>query len=134
MTCKQGYWFGQQQWSHVFFAHWPVSKYSLQPYIPYPFQLDTFNNTAWLTIVAFQASASRLRFVPRLLSFRPFWQINIRTYIRFGKERGIYFLTLYSNDQAAVMLGKIPGLPYCYVPMGITQNENSLLLKSELTV
>src|SRR5690625_1012809 len=131
MNHKRKCWFGQQTWSHVFFAHWPVNKTVLQPFIPYPFRLDTTENSAWLSMVAFQAMVSRFRYSPKGLAFRPFWQVNIRTYIRFGKERGIYFFTLYSNDQVAVKFGSLPGLPYVHIPMSISENNASIFLKSE---
>lgn len=134
MSDQRNPWFGQQTWTHIFFAHWPISKDELQTFIPYPFQLDTFNNTAWLTIVAFQANNSRFRYIPKRFAFPPFWQINIRTYIRFGNERGVYFLTLYSNDQRAARYGKWGGLPYVYAPLTIAKkNGNIVLTKSSQT-
>lgn len=131
MDHKRKFWIGEQTWNHIFFAHWPVNKTVLQQFIPYPFRLDTFENNAWLSIVAFQATDSRLRLLPKTLAFRPFWQVNIRTYIQFGNERGVYFYSLYSDNQWAAKLGRLPGLPYAYMPMSISKSDTSIFLKSD---
>lgn len=131
MSAQRYPWFGQQTWSHIFFAHWPINKYQLLPFIPYPLQLDTFNKSAWLTIVAFQASDSRLRYLPKSFAFPSFWQINVRTYIQLGSERGVYFFTLYSNDKRAVRYGKWSGLPYLYAPLTIEKNNGTITLTKD---
>lgn len=123
-------WFGQQIWSNIYFVHFPVRKQFLQPLIPAPFQLDTFQQQAWVTLVIFKAHNSRLRYFPKFLSFRPFWQVNVRTYIRNGKKRGVYFFTLFSNDALAVKLGRIPGLPYVYLPLIVKENSDHLFVKN----
>lgn len=127
-------WFGRQKWSDIVFAHWPVDKFKLQHYVPYPFRVATINNQAYLSVVAFQAKDSTFRNFPDKLSFRPFWQINVRTYIQFGREFGIYFFALYSNDLLAVLMGRLPGLPYKQAAIEILkQKDQKALFLSENT-
>ena len=38
--------------------------------------------------------------------------MNIRTYVNFGNERGIYFLKIYVNSRAVKTGGNIAGLPF----------------------
>lgn len=88
--------FAQQTWRHIFFLHWRLESKMLDRFIPAPLILDTYRDTAWLTVVIFQAKDSRLKKFPKLLSFRPMLQINVRTYVYHPelKERGVYFFSL----------------------------------------
>lgn len=121
-------WFGRQKWSEIIFVHWPVEKNILQQYVPYPFRIATVENQAYLSVVAFQAQDSRFKMFPKKFSFRPFWQINVRTYIRFGREFGIYFFALYSNDLLAVLMGRLPGLPYKQADIKVIRRKNQRIL------
>jgi uncharacterized protein YqjF (DUF2071 family) len=53
----------------------------------------------------------RLRFITNPLHTHAF--LNVRTYVRVGEKRGIYFLAEWLNNRLATMLGPILyGLPY----------------------
>jgi len=54
-------WFAEQNWIHTLFLHWPVTPEVLKSYIPAPLEIDTFNGSAWITIVSFHAEDSKLR-------------------------------------------------------------------------
>lgn len=124
-------WIGRQQWSHILFCHWPVPYEYLQPVIPKPFKLDTFQNQAWISIVMFQATNSRLRGMPKMLSYPPFLQLNVRTYIRHHEESGVYFFSLDCNRQLAVIGARLIGLPYMYANMSMRLKNNHYILTSE---
>lgn len=59
-----------QQWHHTIFCHWEVPAYFLQEHIPKGIELDTFNNMAWVSLVAFEVRNMRLRNTP------PLWYIS----------------------------------------------------------
>lgn len=123
--------FGIQHWQNVLFCHWPVPDTLLKPFIPPPLQLDTLGQKAWLTIILFKAKYSRLKYMPKILSYPSFWQMNIRTYVKDDKYgAGIYFLNIHCNDPLAVKLGLLVSLPYVYTPMKARSHNNYTDLKN----
>jgi uncharacterized protein YqjF (DUF2071 family) len=103
-------------WIDALFVHFAVNPARLQPLIG--MELDTFNGQAWVSLVAF--TQTRLRFaaaggnaawLTRPLSDHPF--LNLRTYVRDGHDRGIFFIAEWIPNRLAVLLGPaMYGLPY----------------------
>jgi uncharacterized protein YqjF (DUF2071 family) len=102
-------------WIDAFFVHFALDPADLQPLVG--MKLDTFNGRAWVSLVAF--TQTRLRFaatgdatwLTRPLSDHPF--LNLRTYVRDGDERGIFFMAEWIPNRLAVLLGPaMYGLPY----------------------
>ena len=120
-------WIGVQYWENPIFMHWPVPYNALRPLVPEPFQLDTFNGDAWVGIVPFKAVQTYPRWGKGLFSLGPFWQLNIRTYIRFFEEPAVYFLTVYTNSKLSVLgAGSLLSLPYQYARFHASRNENHI--------
>lgn len=97
-------WFATQNWEHILFLHWAFPKHDIEPFIPNSFELDTFNDKAWITIVIFRATQSRFRFTPSWINYPPVTQVNVRTYVkpRFNEqEKGVYFFSLNANSTIA---------------------------------
>lgn len=124
-------WVAQQNWEDILFIHKAVHRETLSPYVPYPFELDLYNDRAWVSIVIFRAKGSRLRFMPKPLSFPPFYQMNIRTYVRFGKERGVYFFTIHASNQIMKMGGSIAGLPFKKIPINMRNKGGQIFLTAK---
>jgi uncharacterized protein YqjF (DUF2071 family) len=87
----------------VLFAHWRVAPEALAPLVPGDVEVDTYDGSAWVGIVALRVSALRTRGllpVPKLSSFL---QLNVRTYVR-GRDNkpGIWFLSLDAASRVAV--------------------------------
>lgn len=107
----------QQTWEQIYFLHWRVNESELRPYIPKPLVIDTFDGSAWITIVCFLAKNSRLRYVPINFISKAI-QTNVRTYVKLdGKqERGVYFFNLFVNNKLAVLGAQSTfALPFKYV-------------------
>lgn len=103
-------------WTEPVFLHFTIDPDQLQKYIPY--ELDTYNGKAYITLVAF--SMRRLRFIKggwlsRWLT-KPMGDhsfLNLRTYVKYGNEGGIHFINEWLNSKLAVLLGPMTfGLPY----------------------
>jgi uncharacterized protein YqjF (DUF2071 family) len=78
---------------HLVFASWPVDAAQLRPLVHPRLELDTFDGQPWITVEMLQASLVRLAWLPPVPVIAvP--QVNVRTYVRFAGERGIYFLSL----------------------------------------
>ena len=107
-------WFAQQNWNDIFFMHFPVPKKALLKIVPSVFQLETYWKSAWISVVFFKATNSRFRNMPYKLGYPEFYQLNVRTYVTYGKERGVYFFSLYTNSIPTVLAGKIGLMPFKY--------------------
>lgn|SRR5690625_2688648 len=127
---KRWPWMAQQSWNNVLFIHYPVSYKELRKYIPQPFTLETYEGQAWIGIILFEALHSRLRGMPKLLSFRYFLQLNIRTYVNFGGESGVYFFSLDANRQLPVKGARLVSLPYFHAQMNLEKEQETFHFKS----
>ena len=103
-------------WTEVLFVHLDVDPAALQPHVP--FRLDTFRGRAYVSLVAFTQRNLRPRVGGRLaaLASRPLAEhefLNVRTYVRHGRGRGIYFLAEWIPNRLACLVGPpLYGLPY----------------------
>lgn len=103
-------------WRSAVFAHFAIEPQRLQPSIP--FELDTRQAQAYVSFVAFTQSNLR----PAMEGSFASWLItpianheflNLRTYVRVGGVRGIYFIAEWIPNRLAVLLGpRTYGLPY----------------------
>lgn len=103
---------GEQIWEDIYFLHWPVNKEEIRSYIPEPFTINEYEGMAWLSIVIFTARHTKFRKFPKALSYPSFHQINVRTYVNFGIEKGVYFFSIYANDPLFVKGGNLINLPF----------------------
>jgi len=77
--------------------------------------------TAWISIVAFRLEV-RLRWLPPLSFCTNFLELNLRTYVRYQGEAGIYFLSIHAGRRTAVALASLlTPLPYVYAPLSYCQ-------------
>jgi len=103
-------------WLDVVFLHYEMEPAALQPWVP--FDLDLREGSAYVSLVAFTLRGLRSDFLARAGKwlFRPVSNhgfLNARTYVRAGRETGIYFLAEWLSNRLAVPLGRpLFGLPY----------------------
>lgn len=115
-------------WDRAVFFHYHVDPKFLQPQIP--FDLDLHDGQAYVSLVAFTLRNMRLthphlRFITQPLHTHSF--LNVRTYVRVGERRGIYFLAEWLNNRLATMLGPILyGLPYRFGRLTYSHNASNL--------
>jgi uncharacterized protein YqjF (DUF2071 family) len=114
-------WIWKQHWRDLAFAHWRVPEASLRPYLPAALEIDTFDGSAWVSIVAFRL-AIRRRWLPPLGLSTSFLELNLRTYVRWRDEVGIYFLSIHAGKRTSVALARwLTPLPYVYAPIQYTR-------------
>jgi uncharacterized protein len=108
-------WLMAQAWHDLLFAHWPVPFDRLRALVPAPLTLDTFDDHAWLGIVAFRLSDIHLRGLPNAPGASHFPEVNLRTYVTLGGKPGVLFLSLHCPNRLAIALAR-PWfrLPYHY--------------------
>lgn len=119
-------WIAQQNWEDILFIHTPVPAPVLQEYVPAPFTIDTYNGQGWLTLVLFRATNSRFRYFPSFLSYPKLNQMNLRTYVTFGGESGVYFFSIHINSLLATLGGNFAALPFQQAPLLIREKNNSV--------
>ncbi len=106
-------------WKRALFLHYAVEAGALQAEVP--FELDLWEGReAIVTLVAFTMEGMRpfvggkwTKWLLAPISTHGF--LNARTYVRHGKESGIFFLREWLSNRIAVHLGPWSfGLPYRY--------------------
>ncbi len=97
-------------WHDLLFLHWPVAPEIVRPLIPAGLELDTFNGSAWIGVVAFRMTGVRPRYFPIAVAFP---EINVRTYVWTPGRSGVWFFSLEATSRLAVRAARLAfSLPY----------------------
>jgi hypothetical protein len=99
-------WIMKQTWRNVLFLHWPIPPEYLRPLVPSALQIDIYQGQAWLGIIVFELEGIYPRGLSRLSFTPPFPEINVRTYVTYKGEPGIYFLSIDVHNWASLQIAK----------------------------
>ncbi len=100
-------------WEELLMLHWPVDAVALQSHLPVGVQVDTFAGSAWLGIVPFRMTRTRLRRLPPVPTAYQFLELNVRSYVRVDGKPGVWFFSLDAESRLAVEGARWRfGLPY----------------------
>jgi uncharacterized protein YqjF (DUF2071 family) len=112
-----------QHWIDVLFLHFPATPAQLQALLPAHLEIDTFENQAWISYVLFrlQLRPAWLPFVP---GFASLTELNVRTYVRYRGQPGIYFLAMYADNALAIAASRLL-TPLTYHPARLTYEQTS---------
>ncbi|GBD37634.1 hypothetical protein HRbin36_02770 [bacterium HR36] len=107
----------------VLFLHWPIDAQLVRPHIPSELALDLYGDRAWVSLVLLKMKVWPHHFASLSLRFS---QINVRTYVRLGDIRGIWFFSVHAGHRLAVATARwLTPLPYRWSPIryhvGISQ-------------
>jgi uncharacterized protein YqjF (DUF2071 family) len=120
-----GPWIMTMRWHDLLFAHWRVAAATLRPLVPEPFEIETFEGSAWLGIVPFRMSGVRPRILPPIPGVSAFPEVNLRTYVSYGGHRGVWFLSLDAADRLAVEVARrVFRLPYYRAEMTCAREQD----------
>jgi uncharacterized protein YqjF (DUF2071 family) len=133
-------------WRDVLFAHWPVAPETVEARLPAELAVDTYDDRAWLGVVAFRMDPIKPRYSPLGLTFG---ELNLRTYVTPAKgatgtgsepelnpdsESGIYFFNLDASDRLSVALARrLFDLPYYSATMEIARRGEEVDFRSRRT-
>lgn len=124
-------WVMTQTWHDLLFAHWPVDARELRARVPSSFELDRFDDAAWLAIVPFRMANVAPRGVPSLPWISEFPELNVRTYVRVDERPGIYFFSLDAGSALAVWAARrFLNLPYYAATMQVTAHAQNIAYQS----
>lgn len=124
-------WIMSQQLQDVLFLHWHVPAHWLTSRLPEELELDLFEEKAWVSAVLLKAIGTHIRGMPVMPGMQTFLQLNVRTYVKCGKRRGVYFFSMDSNSRAAVQVASLGGfLPYRYSQIKLAKHRDGIVFKS----
>lgn len=103
-----------QRWSDVVFCHWRMEPTAVQRLLPGGIEVDTFDGSAWVGLIPFQMQdlgIPRWAPMPYIGSFP---EVNVRTYVRAGDRRGVWFLSLDIDRWLPAVVARVGyRIPYC---------------------
>ena len=94
--------------SDLLFASWRVDPRAIRPYVPWALDLDLYDHSAWLTVEALRIDGHPA-WLPRPAPPSGV-EVNVRTYVRYRDEPGIYMLSMDSPQLHLVerLLWRLP--------------------------
>lgn len=121
-----------QRWEDLTFLHRPVPPQSVQRLLPSGLRADTFDEMAWVGLIAFRLTVTMpgLRPLPWASSCP---EINVRTYV-VGPDgrRGIWFLSLEASRLGAVLAARSwYRLPYMWARMQMARRDGLVQYRAE---
>ncbi len=87
-------WVTFMTWRDLFFSSWPVPFDAIRAKVDPRLQLDTFDGSAWVTMVAMHATDVHFRGLPPIPGMNSFRELNLRTYVNFNQKPGVFFLSI----------------------------------------
>ncbi|MCP4434561.1 MAG: DUF2071 domain-containing protein [Actinomycetia bacterium] len=103
-----------QYWTDVVFIHWPLPPEEVQALLPDGVEVDTFDGNAWVGLVPFRMEGLGLPGLAPLPMVGSFPEVNVRTYVRSGPRRGVWFFSLDVDRLLPALVARAAyALPYC---------------------
>ncbi len=108
---------GTQRWRELLFMHWSVPVHAMRAVVPSALELDLSDGRAWVGVVPFLMRDIAPSWWPSAFAF-DFLECNVRTYVHYDGEPGVYFLSLEASSWLAVKAARVGwGLPYHHAAM-----------------
>ncbi len=117
------------RWEDMTFLHWRYEPESISPHLPPGLEVETFDDSAWVSLLPFRM---RIRFPRVPLGWITFPETNVRTYVT-GPDggRGIYFLSLEAGSASAVATARATlSLPYMWADMSLRRDGDAARYRS----
>ena len=109
----------EMTWRDGLFLHWAVAPETIAETLPDGLSVATYDDKAYLGVVAFVMDDIRPRGAPFGLSFP---ELNLRTYVEGPNGPGVYFYTLDADDRLGVSAARrLFALPYYRAAMEVSR-------------
>lgn len=103
-----------QRWSDLVFLHWSYPPEEVQARLPAGLTVDTFDGRAWVGLIPFRMEDLGLPRLAPLPLVGSFPEVNVRTYVRAGGRRGVWFFSLDVDRMVPALVARVGyHLPYC---------------------
>ena len=117
-------------WRHLLFENWPVEPEVMDAHLPDGLEPDTYDGSAWLSVVPFTNVAVRPKGVPEPLGIR-LPELNVRTYVTHDDEPGVYFFSLDAQGVTSVLGARVfHHLPYYYARIALGLDDGRVRFAS----
>lgn len=114
----------------VLFAHWPVDPADLEAAVPEPLTVETFEGDAWLTILCHEVTEATLDAAP-VSPLAAFGEVDLRTYVRFNGDSGVYFFSCNTGQALNSLLGERAfGLPHRRATVDFDRHDDRIILRA----
>ncbi len=121
-------------WSHLINLTYAAPVSLLEPLTPPGVTLDVRDGHAFVSLVAFDFKDTRVFGVP-WPGYRDFPELNLRSYVKRGEERGVFFIREYVPKRLiARMARSLYNEPYVAAPMRSVARTHDDLESFELAV
>jgi len=105
------------RWSNLVLINYAVAPEILEPRLPRGTKVDLLDGHAFVSLVAFHFEDTRVLGIP-WPGFRDFTEVNLRFYVRAGRDRGVAFVReLVPQRFVAAVARAIYNEPYSAVAM-----------------
>ena len=121
-----------QEWKDLLFFHWEYPVHVIQETLPDGLLVDTYEEKAYLSVVAFTMKGLRPRGLPGVGTISNFLELNLRTYVKDRHGRaGVWFYSLDANSPISVEIARrFFHLPYEHACMEKNQTRDELIYRS----
>jgi len=101
----------RQAWRCASFLHWAYPPHQVSRLIPEPFELQTYDERAWVGLTPFTTTLDVFGVLP-VPGPRRFGETNVRTYVRGPDDSdGVWFLSLDVENAVNAAIGRLM-VPY----------------------
>lgn len=109
-------------WRDLILVNYPVHDHVLAPYLPPGVELDRWEGSAYVSLVAFDFRETRVFGIP-FPGHTDFPEINLRFYVRRGATRGVCFVREIVPQWITAMLARVLyNEPYVAAPIAAHQS------------
>lgn len=119
------------RWEHLILAQFPVPRELLEPRLPPGIELDLYQGSPHVSLVGFMFLGTRVLGIP-WPGYRDFPELNLRFYVRRGKERGVMFVREFVPLRFVAFAARLLyNEPYLAAPMdgSIAQANGELTVR-----
>jgi len=117
-------------WRHLLFENYPVDPEVMDAHLPDGLAPDTFDGSAWLSVVPFTNVDVRPKGLPTQLGVR-LPELNLRTYVTRDGVPSVYFFSLDAQGLSSVIGARLfHHLPYFYARIALEWADGRVQFKS----
>lgn len=117
---------GYQNWRDLLFVHWRYPAAAVRALVPRELELDLYDDVAWVGLVPFEMKGIRLGWAPKAFGM-DFLETNLRTYVHYRGEPGVFFFSLEASSLLAVKGARWGwSLPYFHASMTADRTGDEL--------
>ncbi|SNZ13098.1 hypothetical protein SAMN06269185_2042 [Natronoarchaeum philippinense] len=117
-------------WRHLLFENWPIDPDVMDAHLPDALAPDTYDGSAWLSVVPFTNVAVRPKGVPEAFGIR-LPELNLRTYVTRDGVPSVYFFSLDAQGLTSVLGARVfQHLPYYYARISLECADGRVAFRS----